>query len=408
MSAEPRNAFDPRVIGALIAAGIIGFVGYWLLSAFAPDLVSGRDGGTHALSRSATGFSGLYTIARDAGLNVEVLRRTGGQGGFDRPIGLLVLTPPLDADPEKVAAAIDGYRGRVLLVLPKHVTSADPLRPGWVHSNGRIGDPGGVVPQTAWRMDLSIRESGAAQGQRATLSLPDGRRIALAMPAALQSIGGSGIAPTATLGDATVMATPAALADIAILSDPDLLNNSALADPARATAALRILQAAAPPGSRIAFDVTLNGLGVGGRSLLRLVVTPPFVGLTLCLLAAALLALWQGFVRFGPAWREERAVARGKAALVASTALLISQARRVAGFAPRYAALVRDAAAHRLHAPAGLAGDALDRWLDRFPDSQGRRFSQLARALETAQGEQQMVAGAQALGRWRKEILRDG
>ena len=105
--------------------------------------------------------------------------------------------------------------------------------------------------------------------------------------------------------------------------------------------------------------------------------------------------------------RELRTIAFGKAALVANSAQLIVQARRLPGFADRYVAMVREAAAQRLHAPTGLAGVALDRWLDRFTDSQGRRFSELAARLEQARSAPDIVAGASALGQWRKDILRD-
>jgi hypothetical protein len=101
-------------------------------------------------------------------------------------------------------------------------------------------------------------------------------------------------------------------------------------------------------------------------------------------------------------------VALGKSALVANGARLIVQARRVPQFAPRYVALVRDAAARALHAPPGLDGAALDAWLDRFPDAQGRRFTSLAHALTAAHNPIDCVAHAGALGQWRKDVIRGG
>ena len=410
MSGDSSSAFDPRIIGALIGAGIVGFIGYWLLSAFAPDLDGGRNGGTHALSRSAAGFSGLFELARASGLEPELLRTTAEQGAFtgESEIGLLVVTPPLGSDPQKLVDRIAGFDGNILVILPKHMVVPDPLRRGWARSLGRAPTPDDVLPMEAWEIDPNLRSSGIAAGKPVDIIVNDSVTIRTPAPEQFVLLDGTGFYDAAPVESGTVLASPDAYENVYILSDPDLMNNRALSNGARATAALRLLESLATPDTAIAFDVTLNGLGSADRSLLRLAFTPPFLGLTLCFLAAALLALWQGFVRFGPPWIEERKVALGKAALVANTALLIAQARRVPHFAARYVGMVRETAARRLHAPAGLAGDALDRWLDRFADSKGRRFSALAATLERARKEQDVVTGAAALGQWRKDVLRDG
>src|SRR6185436_15439404 len=62
--------------------------------------------------------------------------------------------------------------------------------------------------------------------------------------------------------------------------------------------------------------------------LLRLVLEPPFLAMTLALLVAALLAGFHGAIRFGQPRREERTIALGKAALVENSAGLIRLARR--------------------------------------------------------------------------------
>ncbi|MFM6852539.1 MAG: hypothetical protein ACKOUM_00470, partial [Sphingopyxis sp.] len=74
MNGANRNPFDARVVAGLIVAGLIGFVGYLAMSAFAPEMGGGQDGGTHALSRSATGFAGLAELAQDAGMVTSIVR----------------------------------------------------------------------------------------------------------------------------------------------------------------------------------------------------------------------------------------------------------------------------------------------------------------------------------------------
>ena len=58
------HPFSPLTIVLMLVIGIIGFAGSLLLGAYAPDLRSGQNGGTHALSNAATGFSGIVELAR--------------------------------------------------------------------------------------------------------------------------------------------------------------------------------------------------------------------------------------------------------------------------------------------------------------------------------------------------------
>ncbi len=447
----PARAFDPRIIGALIVAAILGFIGYWVLTAFSPELSSGQNGRAHALSRSAVSYSAL----------VEVMRRTNHEVAVGRFIpefparevepGLLILTMDDQLGSASVEDVLARYPQRtVLIVLPKWTVMADPQRRGYVQHYPGMGDNGpletprrgqGDAPESGFEVPmLAPQSNGALFGPHRLVPVTDASAMlsgtvageALRLPTPRRrprSIAGDRFTPVVGLGDGALLALwdqpqPAAGADndgafqsetagplpgrsIYVLADPDILNNIGMADPVRATAAVALLDALGAHDEGVTFDVTLNGLGASDQSLLRLAFTPPFLGLTLCLVVAALLALWQGFVRFGPALRETRTVAFGKAALVANSAQLIVQARRLPGFADRYVSMVREAAAQRLHAPSGLAGAALDRWLDRFTDSQGSRFSDLSNALERARTSTDIVAGASALGQWRKDILRD-
>lgn len=406
MAGDSSRSFDPRIIGALVLAGFIGFIGYWLLTAFSPELSTGRNGGAHALSRSAVSFSAITEIARAAGRDVTIGRGRGEDAG-----GLVVLTPDQQSSPERIAETLALYPDADILIVPqKWLTAPVELRPGWVRAlplgrtNSGMFELPGLEDST---LDLTRprgqRLSGTIYGTPVTLPVPRGATQVVRSDAATTLIGAGDGALVARI-DYPVPDGPART--IHILADPDILNNHGIDDPARATAALALLDAL---GARydLVFDVTLNGLGASDRSFLRLALTPPFLGLTLGLLIAAMLALWQGFVRFGPPLAADRAVALGKAALVDNGAALIVQARRAPQFAARYAAMVREAAARRLHAPTGLAGAALDRWLDRFADRRGRRFSDLVGALEGARSPSDTLAGARALGEWRKDILRD-
>ncbi len=429
------SPFDPRIITGLILAGIIGFIGFWVVSTFAPELSSGRDGRGHAMSRSATGFAGIVELARAAGLDPEVIRdaRAGVAAGANTDLGgLLVLTPDVSSRLEDIDDRLTDNENQVLLVLPKYAPIADPagrdrvsgavaLPDGAIVLQERGSGPFGLAPP---RSDDADRDSPPRKqlpsyatrtvtpvSRTLTADLWGDGAITIHLPQRVQVLAEQNVDPIVSI-DGGVLIGQIDLGphsrDVYVLSDPDLINNLALHDDARARGAIELLQQVAGPGEPVGFDVALNGLGASNYNLLRIAFTPPFLALTLCLIVAGLLALWQGFVRFGPPWREERTIQLGKTALVATNAQLIVQARRTRSFAVRYANMVREVAARRLHAPTRLVGAALDQWLDRFVDSRGQRFTQLVQQMENARTSDEAVAGARALGLWRREIVRDG
>src|SRR5690606_26255903 len=128
------KAFDPRLIGGVIAIGLIAFVALWALIALGPQLKSGNDGKGHALSRGAPGFAAIVDLAERAGADVELRRRIERwRGGEWQP--LLILTPTHEALPGEVAGLIDAQgEAPVLVVLPKWRTMpmlGEAPKPGW-------------------------------------------------------------------------------------------------------------------------------------------------------------------------------------------------------------------------------------------------------------------------------------
>jgi hypothetical protein len=150
----------------------------------------------------------------------------------------------------------------------------------------------------------------------------------------------------------------------------------------------------------VTFDVTLNGFG-RSRSPLRLIFDPPFLAVTLAIVAALLLAGVQALARFGPARRPARALAFGKAALIDNAAALVRKARREAALGGRYAEMIRDKAVTVFGVPARLRDGAISDYLDKL-DGRGR-FSALAEAAAAARGREELLAAAQALHRWQWE-----
>ena len=111
MSSTAANdkAFDPRLIGAVIAIGIVAFIALWALIALGPDLKSGNDGKGHALSRGAPGYAGIVDLLERAGAEVDLRRRPERFSGGDRL--LLILTPTHQTQPGELAELLDAQGG---------------------------------------------------------------------------------------------------------------------------------------------------------------------------------------------------------------------------------------------------------------------------------------------------------
>ena len=187
-----------------------------------------------------------------------------------------------------------------------------------------------------------------------------------------------------------------------ILSDPDVMNDLGIGDIHMANAASGILDGLSTDKTKeVEFDVTLNGFE-NSRGLLKLAFEPPFLALSLSLFVAALMALANGLLRFGPPLRDKVANAPGKGVLVDNTADLLRLAGLEHEVGGRYAALTRDAGAHALGLPPGMSADVVTARLDRTT-REGMPFSALALAADNASNSYDMLAAARALYHWRKD-----
>jgi hypothetical protein len=375
--------FSPKVVLGMILAGVFGFSAFVVLSTYAPDLQTGDDGRAHALSRSAIGYGGIVKLLRDMGEPVLVARRSLRH----QAPALVVLTPDTGVAPQAYLDAVV-VPTTTLVVLPKWRGGPDPRRQGWV---------GGLKPlaandlapllktmnlrKTATTIDKTTatrRLTGAPGGALAGLILETGPIESF------QTLSGPGLIPVLTDEQGRAVLARRGDAKAYVLSDPDLLDTMGLKDPRTARTGVRMLQALRDggverPGGVIAFDVTLNGFS-RSRSVLKLGFEPPFLGATLCLVAAAALMGLHAAARFRAVRRGERALALGKDALIDNSAGLIRMAGREPAMAPRYAELQRAAAIRALggemRGGSRLEGQALVDFLDR----QGERFGATDRA----------------------------
>ncbi|CAN5259169.1 hypothetical protein BH10PSE14_BH10PSE14_10650 [soil metagenome] len=387
------GAFRARTVAIMLAIGILGFAATLVLGAYAPDFRSGNNGGGHALSNAAIGFSGIVRLVQDTGRNPTVIRDDKRLDGDS----LVVLTPEYAATPMGDVLAMRSGKP-TLIIFPKWLTVPDAAHPGWVRyiALKPTSEPEGVLAPGN-KLTFVQRRSG---GVPLRVTDEGSSELAFKAPQPLQTMTGKGLVPI-IIDDHGAVVFGRLGTQLYLLSDPDLLDNRGLADPAQAKAALALLDYMNPADATgIDFDVTLNGLG-HAPSPLKLMFQPPFLPMTLAIVAAMLLAGWQAFSQFGAPRRRPRAIAFGKAALIDNAAALVRRARREKTLGGRYADVVRERAAIVFGVPARLRDAAIDAYLDRL--GRGAKFTDLAEAARVARDRHEVLEAAQALHRWQWE-----
>jgi hypothetical protein len=364
------------------------------------------NGAAHALSIGGNGYAALAELTERSGLGGDVLRAKEDINYNT----LLVITPDERTEQKDIIAMINEHngKGKVLIIPSKWAIQPLPQRRGWVRKyyssiNAR------AVPEELLGTNIKWTERTAATAKTITDDT-DTEPFDLIIPTSSFSMESDKLESViAHPGGGILLGYADISPGVYVLADADLMNNQAMDDPKNAEGAIRLLTMILNYDelSAVQYDVTLNGLGKDSRSLLRMAFTPPFLAITLCLIAAAAFAGWQSLVRFGPPWRSLRAVALGKSALVTNAAELMRQAGKEHHGAGVYARNMRDTVAQALSAPPQLKDAALDAWLDRRAPKGTTPIHELVRRMERADSGSEMLEGARALARWRKEILRD-
>lgn len=414
MSAAP---FSRKSALALVVFGAAVFIILlWLIGAGAAT--GGTDnGGAHAGGKGLNGHAALVRYLERRSIPVTLSRSAAGL----RQPGLLVLTPPHDADPEDVAQVIANRRriGPTILVSPKWIAAPSAARSGWVDLRGAVR-PGWAAALDGVRLELAAAATPAdatwfAHGRKGRLpaggAVASGRGEALVPLVMTRGSGrvlaayvrNGGMYPALerlALDDAGPYGDDERLFPLVLVFEPDLMDNFGMTDPANARLAETIVRAAAAgTAGGVAFDLTFNGLG-RSANLLTLAFTPPFLAATLCLLLAALAAGWRAFLRFGPPLAEGRAIAFGKRALVASSAALVLRSGRLHLVAAPYAALVRERIARLLALPRSDDAAATDAAIDRAlasRDAAAPAFSATAARLGHARRPHDILRAARDL-----------
>jgi len=193
-----------------------------------------------------------------------------------------------------------------------------------------------------------------------------------------------------------------------VLSEPDLINTMAFQTQTGARLALGVVdEVLVDSGAELYhadFDVSLHGIE-SSRNLIKLMVTPPFLAATLCLLLAGGLVAWQGFNRFGDPERARPDYAQGPVSLAETAAEFMEVANRTHKTGEAYADLLR----RQVIAELGYKGRAADA-ADTLLDSREKRlkisptYAELKTKISKAT-PQSYSQYARALATWRDRMI---
>ncbi len=399
---------------ALVAGGFALFLALLYLIGAGEDFGGEKGAGqAHAAANGLNGYAGLVRLVEAQGYDVT---RSRSQAGFQTE-GLLVLAPPLFSDGKELARILSErrYRGPTLVIASKWWATRPPknlppsaqakFKRGWVN----LASP----EQSEWPAKLpapytfTLAVDGTTEGASPVRWTGLSRAGSLPAPAVLYAKVKGARRTLVSDAKGRILAFEIQLGDnnqpddeaypVVFLAEPDLANNYGLADPARAGAAVALIDELTygQEIEEVTFDMTLNGFGAS-ENLLTLAFRPPFLAATLSLLVALLIVGWRAFQRFGPAARADGpAIAFGKRQLITNGAGLIVRARRFGLLGEPYVAL----SARRLAERLGLARpdpEAIDAALARrLPGEE--TFSRRAARLAEAEKPAAILAAAQGL-----------
>lgn len=408
MAEGNANPFSPKLVAGIVLGGALAFLGFLLLMAYAPQLKMRTGEGATPMSRSAVGFYGLYKLAEATGRPVNLIpnRDEWWTSGF------VIVTVQPNTNPDMlrdlINARTEAEHSKTLYIMPKWITMPLPANRRWVQNGGPLQPDWIKNIAAVFGKDVTFGLGKAKRGARITAYQPDEMGGVSAPQSATAVFVASGAQPVLWDSEGrTILGRIQRDEDSAdyILADPDLLSNMALKTPEGARNALRIVDALRNDSNdSVAFDLALNGQG-NARNLLQLMFEPPFLALTIAVLAAALLAGLHAFNRFGPAVPEPRAIPFGKRALADNAAVLIARAGAARRMGDRYVALIRDSVAAMLGA-SKMQPDELEAWLAKLP-VETRDFGTLAAEARAANSTEHMRAAAAALHDWKEEVTRD-
>ncbi|MEZ4401658.1 MAG: DUF4350 domain-containing protein [Kofleriaceae bacterium] len=398
-SAAGAGPFRRRTVWLLGGAVVASLVALVVLTVFGRDLNPPPSTGPDAYSRSALGYHGLVALLRRMDIPVVVSRARSAERAVD---GLLIVAEPSATDDDgraRLAALVAGAP-RVLVVLPKwYGTTADP--------EAAYLDQVALVPDDEVAAVAEVVGLGQVVRAPAALAV-DGLTIAHApqvvAPDPDDVIHGAG-------GEAVVVwgRPPSGAARVAVVTDPDLLNNAGL-DEGRNAERMVALIDELRAGGPVVFDEVSHGYQ-REPSLWAVLFRYPLVLATVQVLVVALALGLAVRGRFGPEVPTPRPLGAGKLFLIRHIATLLRAGGHDAAMLRRYLGVAVHQVRAALHAPRELGPAELAAWLERIGKGRGVTvtLAELDGEVAAIEADRTQVKRAAAVAarihRWQQEMV---
>lgn len=411
--------FSPKTVALLIAVGAVMFSLSLILGSVGPKpVLYERRVQASSYSISALGHAAFYETMRDLKRPVE--RSTGNALARTGASGTLVLVEPnmryLDAE----SAQSLFYAPKILLVLPKWQGTQDKDNSEWTGyakpvnlnvSRNTLGlaSMRSDVLRTEWPGQWAINAIG--------YNPTDGGASGV-----IQLIRSNEIKPIVACEEGILLGELKKDDSIIwILSDPDIMANHAITKGHNAAFMVSLADAlhsrtATGKSSSIVFEESVHGYYTENKeSIISLALSFPFSIVIILAAATAVMLIFAGAARFGPARTPARPIGFGKAQLIDNSAQLLDYAGHHGMVLKKYIRMTVRSAAQSLHAPPGMSEAATAEWLDRIGKARGLKLS-CVKILQRAdksnnfnepQTLSALFGSARDIHRWKGEILNE-
>ena len=351
-----------RTVALLILVGGAAFCAFLALTVVI-DPADRTITGTSSYSRSAVGHAGFAGLLREAGYNVQVNRSRRGRSIAPEDV-LLILEPDLDLHTVADLQRLMERKRRVFVALPKWARSdVFPGPRGWIEgaSLRPKSDAGKVVRGVVLPASVIRPEAKMPWTDQLGIGPPtieDDLQLVSGTPLKVLVARSDGIlAGEMTDGESQIV----------VLADPDIIANHGLHRGYNARMALGLIERLAPaPDATIHFDETLHGFAIV-PSLPRLLMAPPFLAVTILVLASVAMIVGRAAVGFGtprPSGRTGAVFGSGHETLLRNAGRLLAAGDHAVYIAERYARASLEEAARRLHIGAQSRRGEADQDID--------------------------------------------
>jgi Domain of unknown function (DUF4350) len=401
---------EPIFPRRLLIGWVAGAVVVFLVSLFlmgGGDPTDADSTGPSTFSRSAVGHAGIAEVLQ--GVGIPVVKSRYNSLEKVTPDSLLVIAEPRPGrqSEEAIRSLLKAFR--VLLVLPKWTGQPSERTPGWLREVRERSDA-----DAQWALHLVAPRAQLVRENGQVTWTTNAFGLAPSLVTPIQLVRGGGLRAIIASDRGILLGE---IEDrnrrIWILSDPDLIANHGLVRDANATLAVALINHLRGIDGGVVFDETVHGYGAKPLSPFLLLFSFPFVVATAQGLIAVALLMWATMARFGAPQPVPPPLSAGRGRLLENMAKLIEADGHQQMMVRRYVQeTVRDVA-RQLHAPRGLAGEALLAWLQRVGAARGvdidctalmRRADKLG-AARRREPSSSLVRLARDAQRWKGDIL---